>query len=82
MSGSWFFIVFSEAITVSNQAILLPGIGSYIAVAITQANIYAEIYAIVAMLLVICLYDQLLFRPLLYWAERFKLSQRIEDDPA
>ncbi|MCD6055510.1 MAG: gbuB [Gammaproteobacteria bacterium] len=82
MSGSWFFIVFSEAITIADQRILLPGIGSYIAEAIIQTDIRAEVYAIIAMLIVILLYDQLLFRPLLYWAERFKVSQTIEEDPA
>ncbi len=81
MSAGWFFIVFSEAITVSDQTIMLPGIGSYIAVAINQANLHAEIYAIISMLVVILFYDQLLFRPLLYWSMRFSVTQTIEDDP-
>ncbi|MBX3708259.1 MAG: ABC transporter permease subunit [Gammaproteobacteria bacterium] len=72
MSAGWFFVVASEAITVSNQKILLPGIGSYIAVAIQDANLQAISYAILAMLVVILGYDQLLFRPLVAWAERFK----------
>lgn len=75
MSASWFFVVASEAITVSNQNIVLPGIGSYIATAITEANIKAVIYAIITMFLVILLYDQLLFRPLVKWADRFKAEQ-------
>lgn len=82
MSAGWFFIVFSEAITISDQTIMLPGIGSYIAEAIIQANLHAEIYAIIAMLVVILLYDQLLFRPVLYWSNRFSITQTIEDDPA
>ncbi|CAN5349342.1 ABC transporter permease subunit [soil metagenome] len=72
MSGSWFFVVASEAISVSNQEIKLPGIGSYIALAIQNANGWAVVYAILAMLIVILLYDQLLFRPLVQWAEKFK----------
>jgi len=75
MSGSWFFVTASEAISVANQNITLPGIGSYIALAIEQANSTAIIYAIIAMLVVIFLYDQLLFRPLVYWIERFKEEQ-------
>lgn len=71
LSGSWFFLVASEAISVSKQQILLPGIGSYIAVAINQANIQAVGYAIACMLVVILLYDQLLFRPLLAWSQKF-----------
>lgn len=72
MSAGWFFVVATEAITVSNQKILLPGIGSYISVAIQAADLHAITYAILAMLVVILIYDQLLFRPLVAWAERFK----------
>lgn len=72
MSAGWFFVVFSEAITVSNQQILLPGIGSYIAVAVQAANLWAITYAVFAMFIVIIIYDQLLFRPLVAWAEKFK----------
>ena len=72
MSGSWFFIVASEAISVNNQKILLPGIGSYISVAIQHMDKSALIYAIITMFIVILLYDQLLFRPLVAWSEKFK----------
>ena len=72
MSGSWFFVVTSEAISVSNQNITLPGIGSYIALAIEKADTRAVIYAIFAMLIVILAYDQLLFRPMVKWSEKFK----------
>lgn len=72
MSAGWFFVVASEAITVANQQILLPGIGSYIAVAINAADLKAISYAILAMFIVIIIYDQLLFRPLVAWSEKFK----------
>lgn len=78
MSGGWFFVVASEAITVSNQNITLPGIGSYIALAIEKMNIHAVVYAIITMFLVIILYDQFIFRPLLCWSDKFKL---IQDNP-
>jgi NitT/TauT family transport system permease protein len=71
VSGGWFFVVASEAITVSNRTILLPGIGSYIAVAIERRSLVAIAYAVLAMLIVILLYDQLLFRPLLAWSRKF-----------
>jgi len=74
VSGGWFFVVASEAIMVSNQTVLLPGIGSYIAVAIGQRNLPAVGYAILAMLVVILLTDQLLFRPLVAWASKFKFE--------
>ncbi|HVE44467.1 MAG TPA: ABC transporter permease subunit [Gammaproteobacteria bacterium] len=75
MSAGWFFVVASEAITVSNQQILLPGIGSYIAVAVRAADVRAILYAILTMFIVILIYDQLLFRPLVSWAEKFKAEQ-------
>jgi len=75
MSGSWFFVVASEAVSVSNQQILLPGIGSYIAYAIQTANMAAIGYAILTMFIVILIYDQFLFRPLVAWAEKFKAEQ-------
>ena len=57
MSGGWFFVTLSEAISVGKTTIALPGIGSYIAVAIAQKNLLAIIYAIFAMLVVILVYD-------------------------
>jgi NitT/TauT family transport system permease protein len=75
MSGGWFFVVASEALTVGHTSLALPGIGSYIAVAIEQKNMVAIGWAIAAMLVVIILYDQLLFRPLVAWADRLKFEQ-------
>ena len=75
MSGSWFFVVASEAISVGNTTITLPGIGSYIALAIQHRDLVAVGYAIVTMLVVILIYDQVLFRPLVAWADRFRFEQ-------
>jgi NitT/TauT family transport system permease protein len=77
MSGGWFFVVAAEAITVGNTTFALPGIGSYIALAIEQRDLTAIGWAIATMLVVILLYDQLLFRPLVAWMDRF----RVEQDP-
>lgn len=75
MSGAWFFVVASEAITVGDARITLPGVGSYVALAIARKNLAAIGYAIITMLVVILLYDQLLFRPLVAWAEKFRFEQ-------
>ncbi|MCZ2291899.1 MAG: ABC transporter permease subunit [Burkholderiales bacterium] len=75
MSGGWFFVVASEAITVSGQSIKLPGVGSYIAQAIELRDLGAVGWAIAAMALGILLYDQLLFRPLVAWSERFRFEE-------
>ena len=62
--------------------IALPGIGSWIAVAIAQKNLPAIFEAILAMLVVILIYDQLLFRPLVAWADRFRVdSEQSEEAP-
>ena len=75
MSGGWFFVVASEAISVANQDIKLPGVGSYIALAIEQKNLGAIGWAIFGMLVGITLYDQLFFRPLLAWADKFRFEE-------
>jgi NitT/TauT family transport system permease protein len=75
MSGGWFFVVASEAITVGNTTVTLPGIGSYVALAIEKQNLPAIGYAILTMLLVIIAYDQLLFRPVVAWADKFRFEQ-------
>jgi NitT/TauT family transport system permease protein len=75
MSGGWFFVVASEAITVGNTTVTLPGIGSYVALGIQQQNLPAIGYAILAMLLVIIAYDQLLFRPVVAWTDKFRFEQ-------
>ncbi len=75
MSGSWFFVVASEAISVGNTQITLPGVGSYVQRAIEARDLGAIFWAIVAMSLAILIYDQLLFRPLVVWADKFRVEQ-------
>ncbi len=84
MSGGWFFVVASEAVSVGDNTWKLPGIGSYVALALEQKNITAVVWAIVTMLAVILAYDQLLFRPLVAWSARFKFETTAgatADDP-
>lgn len=75
MSGGWFFVVASEAITVGDTTVTLPGIGAYVALAIKEQNLAAIGYAVLAMLCVIIAYDQLLFRPIVAWADKFRFEQ-------
>ena len=74
MSGGWFFIVASEAITVGDTTVALPGVGSYIAEANAQGRWDAIGAAVLAMGLVILAYDQLLFRPIIAWAGKFRVE--------
>ena len=81
MSGSWFFLTISEAITVGDTTIRLPGIGSYVAAALDAGDTGAIGYAVLAMFLVILAYDQLLFRPVVAWAEKFRFEQTQSGEP-
>jgi NitT/TauT family transport system permease protein len=80
MSGGWFFVVASEAITVGNNTITLPGIGAYLAQAIAEKNLAAIGWVILAMIVVILAYDQLMFRPLVAWADKFRMENTSSGD--
>lgn len=73
--GGWFFVAASEAISVLNQKYTLPGIGSYVAAAITAQNLPALGWALLAIVTVIVLVDQLFWRPLIAWSDKFRLEQ-------
>lgn len=81
MSGGWFFVVASEAIAVGTTSIELPGIGSYVALAIAQQDLAAVGWAVLAMGAVIALYDQLMFRPLVAWSDRFRVERAVGAAP-
>ncbi|WP_244986020.1 ABC transporter permease [Chromobacterium violaceum] len=74
MSGGWFFVVASEAITVGDKTVMLPGVGSYLALAIQHKDLSAVGWVILTMSVVILIYDQFLFRPLVAWADKFRLE--------
>ena len=81
MSGGWFFVVASESLSVGDTSITLPGVGSYIALAIAKSDLTAIGWAVLTMLLVILIYDQLLFRPLIAWTDRFRFEQETDIAP-
>ncbi|MBK2109558.1 ABC transporter permease subunit [Francisella tularensis] len=83
-SAAWFAITASEAIPTITGDVSLPGIGSYIALALTDSNIIAIFYALAAIIINIVLFDQLLFRPLVKWSEKFKyesINNKTTDNP-
>jgi NitT/TauT family transport system permease protein len=80
MSGGWFFVVASEAITVGDTTIALPGVGSFIAKANNEGNWSAIGAAVLTMGIVILLYDQLLFRPIVAWAAKFRVELSVSQD--
>ncbi|MEI8251248.1 MAG: ABC transporter permease subunit [Synechococcus sp. ELA057] len=73
--GGWFFLAASEAISVLNQNYTLPGIGSYVAAAVSARDLPALAWAVVTMAVVILLVDQLFWRPLVAWSNRFRMEQ-------
>ena len=73
--GGWFFVAQSEAITVLNKNIKLPGLGAYMAAAVEQGDTRAALYAVAAMIVTIVVIDQLFWRPLVAWVEKFKFEQ-------
>jgi len=80
--GGWFFVAQSEAISVMNKDLKLPGLGSYMAVAIDKGDNTAAAWAVVAMIFLIVASDQLVWRPLLAWADKFKIELTESGNPA
>lgn len=75
MAGGWFFLTVNEAFTLGNHDFRLPGIGSYMSVAIDRGDVRAMAAAALAMIAMIVAVDQLLWRPALAWAQKFKLEE-------
>ncbi|HMA28280.1 MAG TPA: ABC transporter permease subunit [Thermoanaerobaculia bacterium] len=80
MAGGWFFLTVNEAFTLGDHDFRLPGIGSYMAVAIEKGDGRAMAWAIVAMTLMIVAVDQLLWRPLVAWSQRFRIADTEGED--
>ena len=74
MAGGWFFLTINEAFTLGNKNFQLPGVGSYMSVAIAQGNVPAQIAAVVAMGVMIVSVDRLLWWPLVIWSRKFKIE--------
>jgi NitT/TauT family transport system permease protein len=80
MSGGWFFVVAAEVYAGGSISYVLPGIGSYVSLALDRRDIVAVVWAILTMLVVIVAYDQLLFRPLVAWSGKFRFETTAAND--
>jgi NitT/TauT family transport system permease protein len=80
--GGWFFVAQSEAISVMNKDIKLPGLGSYMIDSIRTGDNSAALWAVTAMVILIMASDQLVWRPLLAWADKFKIELTESATPA
>jgi len=74
MAGGWFFLTINEAFTLGNRNFQLPGLGSYMSVAIAENNAGAQIAGVVAMGVMIIAMDRLVWWPLVIWSRKFKLE--------
>jgi len=73
--GAWFFLAASESISVLNHTYALPGIGSYVAAAIKQSSLSHVGIAIVVMVFLVIGVNFLFWRPVVAWAERFRVEE-------
>ena len=74
MAGGWFFLMISEAFVLGDKDFRLPGLGSFMTVAVAQGNVGAMVWAILAMVVMIVALDQLLWRPVVVWAQKFRVD--------
>lgn len=80
-AGGWFFLMAAEIFTLGDRDFRLPGLGAYLQTAASHGDTDALLLGIITLVLVIVLLDQLIWRPLLAWSERFTVSQVANDNP-
>ncbi len=80
-AGGWFFLMAAEIFTVGSRDFRLPGLGAYLHEAASEGDIRAIVWGIAVLVLVITALDQLVWRPLLAWSERFKLEMVESEAP-
>ena len=75
VAGGWFFLMACEMFVLGNRDLRLPGLGSYLQTAATAGNTRAIVWGLAVMIAVIVLMDQIVWRPLIAWSEKFKFEQ-------
>ncbi len=75
MAGGWFFLMITESYRLGDVDFRLPGVGSYMSVAVDEGRVDAMLWALLAMLLMIVGLDQLLWRPVVVWAQKFRVEE-------
>ena len=80
-AGGWFFLMAAEIFTVGQRDFRLPGLGAYLHEAANQENFTAIAWGVGALILTVVLLDQLVWRPLMTWTERFKIEMVESDNP-
>ena len=81
-ANGWFFLMAGrETFRLNERDFRLPGLGSYLQAAADAGNGQAIIFGFVTLILIVVLLDQLLWQPLLAWAEKFRVDLVEKDDP-
>jgi NitT/TauT family transport system permease protein len=75
VAGGWFFLMACEMFVLGNRDFRLPGLGSFLETAASHGNTRAILWGLAAMVAVIVLLDQLIWRPVIAWADKFKFEQ-------
>jgi NitT/TauT family transport system permease protein len=75
VAGAWFFLMACEMFVLGNRDLRLPGLGSYLQSASNAGDMPAILWGLLVMILVIVLMDQLIWRPVIAWSEKFKFEQ-------
>lgn len=73
-AGGWFFLMACEMFTLKGHDFRLPGIGSFLQTAANEGNMKALLWGICTLVFVIVLLDQLIFRPIIAWSDKFKVE--------
>jgi NitT/TauT family transport system permease protein len=75
MAGGWFFLMLSEAYRLGEEDFRVPGLGSYMSAAVDAHDVPAQLWGIAAMVLMIVALDQFLWRPVIVWAQKYRVEE-------
>jgi NitT/TauT family transport system permease protein len=75
VAGAWFFLMACEMFTLGDRDLRLPGLGSYLQTAANAGNTRSIVWGLGVMVSIVVLVDQLVWRPIIAWAEKFKVEQ-------
>ena len=75
VAGGWFFLMACEMFVLGSNDFRLPGLGSYLQTAASAGDTQAITWGLITMILLIVVLDQIVWRPVIAWAEKFKFEQ-------
>jgi len=75
VAGGWFFLMACEMFVLGDRDFRLPGLGSYLQTAASSGDSHGMLWGSVTMILIIVATDQLVWRPVIAWADKFKFEQ-------